>query len=321
MTHYDIFNGDADGICALQQLRLHHPLQSTLITATKREINLIERVSPHAGDHITALDISLEKNIVAVEKALVSDVSIDYYDHHFPNEIPQHPHLKTYIDTSAEICTSMIVNHELKGAFSVWAIVGAYGDNLIPQADAMAASQGFGKKDRDRLFQLGTALNYNGYGTSLDDLHFHPADLYRALSSYLNPLHFIDDSADFIRLYNGYSEDITQGEAVNAEISKPGGAIFILPDQPWARRISGVLGNQLATQFPDRAHALLTLLDNGNFRVSVRAPLNNKTGADDLCRSFATGGGRKGAAGINQLKQQDYDLFVSRFFQQYDTGS
>jgi hypothetical protein len=317
MTYFDIFNGDADGICALQQLRLHHPLQSTLVTATKREINLVERAVFQSGDHITALDISLEKNIDAVLAALECGVTIDYYDHHFPGDIPQYSKLKTSIDTSADICTSMIVNRELKGAFSAWAIVGAYGDNLIPHADAMATTDGFTQTDRDRLFQLGTALNYNGYGTSLADLHFHPADLYRALSPYVNPLGFVEESSDFTRLYQGYKEDIALGEAVKTEISKPNGAIYILPDQPWARRISGVLGNQLATQYPDRAHALLTVLDNGDFRVSVRAPLNNKTGADDLCRSFATGGGRKGAAGINQLNQNDYDLFVSRFFQQY----
>ncbi|OYW81954.1 MAG: hypothetical protein B7Z22_14920, partial [Hyphomonas sp. 32-62-5] len=35
--------------------------------------------------------------------------------------------------------------------------------------------------------------------------------------------------------------------------------------------------------------------------VSVRAPLSNKAGADILCSQFATGGGRKAAAGINHL--------------------
>jgi hypothetical protein len=33
----------------------------------------------------------------------------------------------------------------------------------------------------DQLRELGECLNYNGYGDSLADLHFHPAELYRAL--------------------------------------------------------------------------------------------------------------------------------------------
>ena len=32
MTQFDIFNGDADGLCALHQLRLERPLDSVLVT-------------------------------------------------------------------------------------------------------------------------------------------------------------------------------------------------------------------------------------------------------------------------------------------------
>jgi hypothetical protein len=44
MTHYDVFNGDADGICALQQLRLAEPGTSVLVTGVKRDIGLLARV-------------------------------------------------------------------------------------------------------------------------------------------------------------------------------------------------------------------------------------------------------------------------------------
>jgi len=33
--YFDVFNGDADGICALHQLRLRHPARSTLITGAR----------------------------------------------------------------------------------------------------------------------------------------------------------------------------------------------------------------------------------------------------------------------------------------------
>jgi hypothetical protein len=45
----------------------------------------------------------------------------------------------------------------------------------------------------------------------------------------------------------------------------------------------------------------------------VRAPLNNKKGADELCREFHSGGGRKAAAGINHLPEADYDKFMAAF--------
>ncbi|MEJ2533090.1 MAG: DHH family phosphoesterase, partial [Halioglobus sp.] len=41
--NFDVFNGDADGICALLQLRKAQPLESTLVTGVKRDINLLSR--------------------------------------------------------------------------------------------------------------------------------------------------------------------------------------------------------------------------------------------------------------------------------------
>jgi len=76
MAYIDCFNGDADGICALTQLRLAEPLESTLITGVKRDINLLARVEASAGDRITALDISLDKNRAGLEKTASWRVSV-----------------------------------------------------------------------------------------------------------------------------------------------------------------------------------------------------------------------------------------------------
>ncbi|HJV50176.1 MAG TPA: acetyltransferase, partial [Noviherbaspirillum sp.] len=38
MTCFDVFNGDADGMCALRQLRLSEPREAIRITGLKREI-------------------------------------------------------------------------------------------------------------------------------------------------------------------------------------------------------------------------------------------------------------------------------------------
>jgi len=51
--------------------------------------------------------------------------------------------------------------------------------------------------------------------------------------------------------------------------------------------------------------------ENGNYLVSVRAPMTNKQGAADLCMQFPTGGGRAGAAGINDLPAESLDDFVA----------
>ena len=47
---YDVFNGDADGLCSLQQIRLAEPADSVLVTGVKRDIALLARVPAGAGD-------------------------------------------------------------------------------------------------------------------------------------------------------------------------------------------------------------------------------------------------------------------------------
>ena len=48
--NYDIFNGDADGICALTQLRNAEPRESVLVTGVKRDIELLQQVDAGEGD-------------------------------------------------------------------------------------------------------------------------------------------------------------------------------------------------------------------------------------------------------------------------------
>ncbi|TXL21828.1 hypothetical protein BMR03_11745 [Methylococcaceae bacterium HT2] len=70
--YYDIFNGDADGICALIQLRLAQPLEATLITGIKRDIQLLKKINVQAGDQLTVLDISMQKNIEQLKSSLMA---------------------------------------------------------------------------------------------------------------------------------------------------------------------------------------------------------------------------------------------------------
>ena len=318
MVNYDIFNGDADGICALLQLRLAEPKESQLITGVKRDINLLRRVQANAGDCITVLDISMAKNQADLQRLLNAGAEVFYVDHHFAGDVPSSAALKTLINEAPDVCTSLLVNHYLRGAYVAWGIVGTFGDNLKKSAMGMAKNIDLCAEQLRQLEDLGTYLNYNGYGSALDELHFDPAKLYQLASHYSSPLDFVVAEAEtYSKLEAGYQEDLSSAQAMNAVTANKAIAVFTLPDTPWARRVSGVFGNQLANQNPDRGHAVLTAKNNGNFLVSVRAPLNNKVGAASLCRQFATGGGREAAAGINDLPADKLDYFIDLFTKAY----
>jgi hypothetical protein len=314
---YDVFNGDADGICALQQLRLSEPLASTLVTGVKRDIALLERVPAGSGDEVWALDISFDKNRAACQSLLDKGARVHYFDHHFPGEIPEHPLLSVHIETLPDKGTSLLVDDHLSGAQRAWAVVGTFGDNFDEAAAQAATPLGLPSDDLALLRELGILINYNGYGAAVEDLHFPPADLYRSLSPYADPLDFIRADPAFARLRDGYRDDMDKARQL--AIQRPGERhrLVLLPAEPWARRVGGVYANALAQSEPESAHAMLTQLTGGGFVVSVRAPLVEKTGADDLCRRFDTGGGRKAAAGINRLPEADLDRFIGAFTESF----
>jgi single-stranded DNA-specific DHH superfamily exonuclease len=314
----DVFNGDADGICALVQLRLAQPVESTLITGIKRDIELLSQVQAGQGDNVTVLDISLATNRAELLRILEAGAEVFYVDHHQAGDIPAHSNLKTLINTDANICTSLLVNQHLNGQFAAWAVTAAFGDNMDASALQAAAGLGLTEEQLEQLKKLGICINYNGYGSSVEDLHFAPAALYRELAHYASPFEFMrDNAATYQKLLNGYEDDMNQALQTPTEYENDKVAVYLLPDAAWSRRISGVFGNELANLSPNRAHAVLSYNTQGGYLISVRAPLTNKTGADELCSSFATGGGRKSAAGINHLPTQQLGDFIQRFTEKY----
>lgn len=318
MTNYDIFNGDADGICALLQLRLAEPREAQLVTGVKRDINLLKRVVAEAGDRLTVLDISLDKNREDLHRVLSAGAEVFYADHHFAGEVPASASLKSMINEAPDVCTSLLINHYLRGAFLAWAVVGTFGDNLNKSAIGLAKSLDLSAEQLAILKNLGVYINYNGYGSDLEELHFHPAELYKLALEYANPLDFIADGAGhFQRLETGYQQDLGLAQAVQPMLATDAVAVFELPDAPWARRVSGVYSNDLTNLYPNRAHGVLTAKANGNYLVSVRAPLNSKQGAVALCRQFPTGGGREAAAGINDLPADMLPAFIDAFKRVY----
>lgn len=318
MEHIDVFNGDADGLCALVQLRRHTPLQSLLITGIKRDINLLKRVERGANTHITVLDIALQKNVQDVKRLLEDGAMIDYVDHHQIGEPIEHPQLSTDIDLSADTCTSLIVDKQLQGQYRAWAITGAFGDNLTDKTMQLGLSSGFSKEQLKQLQELGIVINYNGYGANLDDLFFDPAMLYQRLTRYDTPFEFLKEEQEiFYTLKTGYKSDMLKAEQSPIIHTTEHTSIIELPNEKWARRVSGVYGNELANKNPNKAHAIITNKGDNTYLVSVRAPLSRKSGADALVSQFPTGGGRKAAAGINALSVDRLVEFISKFDQQF----
>ena len=318
MTRYYAFNGDADGLCALQQLRLAETQRGTLVTGVKRDITLLRRIQGRAGDTVTVLDVSLHQNRDDLLRLLESGVSVRYFDHHQAGALPRHPLLEAHIDEAADVCTSILVDRHLGGRFRAWAIVAAFGDNLAEPARAMALQTGLNARATATLEKLGICLNYNAYGESIEDLHCNPAELAELMMPFRDPASFIEQTETCAKLHAGYEEDMAK--ARRAAIRRGYGAgIVVLPNEPWARRAVGVLTNELAQSRPGSALAILSPKTSGGFSVSVRVPGDSPLSAAEFCGGFETGGGRKSAGGINYLPEADLDRFAARFEARFGT--
>ena len=310
----DVFNGDADGICALHQLRLHTPQPDAhLITGPKRDIALLERVGEVSGQQITVLDISMDRNRDALTRLLSLGNRVFYADHHFSGQVIEHDLLEAHLDPSPDVCTSLIVDRLLAGAHRLWAIAGAFGDNLDESARRYARSLGLAEHEHGTLKEIGLLLNYNGYGLGIEDLLIHPADLFREIHRFDDPFIFHRDSEYLAQLRQGYAADMAQAADLHPETLTACGRVFRLPATAWANRVVGVIANTFSREQPAMAHVVLLTRPDGGFQVSVRAPLATGRGADDLCRRYATGGGRAAAAGINHLPEAELAAFLADF--------
>lgn len=319
MLDHCAFNGDADGLCALQQLRLAGELDPAvrLVSGVKRDIALLQRVQAGPGERVTVLDIAHDSNRADVARLLAGGARVRYFDHHFAGELPVHRGFESFIDTAAQVCTSLLVDRFLEGRFHRWAVAAAFGDGMPGPARALALRHGLGEGDTELLAELGLLLNYNAYGERLGDLHFDPLELAAELLPYQDPLDFVGDSPSFQRLREGHAADMAEAAALRPWREGPGARIYRLPDAPWARRVSGVLANQLAAADPQRALGLLSVRSDGDWQFSLRVPADATLAADAFCRRYPSGGGRQRAAGINRLPDEALENFVAALLAGY----
>jgi len=307
--HIDVCNGDADGLCAVVQWRLHEPVAARMITGLKREIELLAQVEAVPRVQVLVCDLSMQRNRQALLKLLAGGVFVRYFDHHHVDQIPAHPLLEAHIDLGGDTCTSLLMDRYLKGRFRAWALVGAFGDNLSGVAERLGAALGLPFEDRRRLQALGEAINYNAYGDTVEDVYIAPALLYERLAKYADPLEFLNQESIGQALDARRNDDLQRARSSPPYMQSANVRVYLLPDAPWARRVMGSLGNDLAHADPLRAHAVLKARASGGFTVSVRAPLGRPGGAAAFCQQFG-GDGRAAAAGIDHLPEDQLDRFI-----------
>lgn len=312
MSHFDVFNGDADGLCALHQLRLAQPREGQLITGVKRDNALLKRVTAKAGDSVTVLDIALSRNHSAVLDLLEAGVEIEYFDHHHAGDIPQHPNLHAVIDPSADTCTAVLVDRHLGGRYRPWAVVGAFGDNQRETAARLASDLRLDEPRTQALRRLGECLNYNSYGDSEEDLLYRPAELYLRLRPYADPFEFLANEDVYSHLERERSRDMECALAVHADADSETAAVYRLPDSGWARRVVGTLANRLRSANDRKAFAVLVPNSRRNLTVSLRVPGGFSPGADVFARRYG-GDGRHAAAGITDLPLHEVARFTQDF--------
>ena len=322
MARFDVFNGDADGLCALQQLRLAEPAAATRVTGAKRDIALLDRVRAGAGDEVTVLDVSVHANRDALARLLAAGARVRWFDHHHAGTPPVHPAFEAHLDTDPRVCTALIVDRHLGHRFAPWAVAGAFGDNLDASAHALADALGIDPRRRPVLRTLGRALNHNAYGDEPADLLVDPAELSALLAPYLDPCEFASAEPVFGRLAGALHDDFARARACVPLLRADRAEVFVLPDAAWARRVRGTLGNALVADAPGRAHAIAVPRADGGFTVSVRVPAGAQPPADAFCRGYPGGGGRAIAAGIDRLHDARLDAMAHAFIDTYGcTGS
>ncbi|HRO61829.1 MAG TPA: hypothetical protein PK177_22170 [Burkholderiaceae bacterium] len=293
---FDVCNGDADGLCAVRQWRLHEPRDSALVTGLKREIELVERVDAQADDEVLVCDISLARNRDAVLRLLEGGVRVRYFDHHVAGEPLSHPGLEAHIDTAPGVCTSVIVDRVLDGRHRRWAVAGAFGDNLDSVARRLAAAAGLSADEVEQLRTLGEAINYNAYGEHESDVLLPPAELYATMARHVDPLAMLVREPLFNELDARRRADLALAVRTEPRWQDERGCVLVLPDEAWSRRVVGCLANELARAALERAHAVLLPANGDTWRVSVRAPIAAPNGAGALCARFG-GAGRAAAGG------------------------
>ncbi len=276
------YNGDADGICSMVQWGLVHGIEGHRITGVKRDIRLLDRITPQVGDDIVVMDISLARNH-DLASALSQEHPIRWFDHHLAGEKIEA--IEYHINTGPNVCTARMVESYL-GVESDWAQVALHGDGLSQHSTM------------PEFKELGELLNYNGYGSTLSDLHFHPDELMLACLQAETPQQFMQTEV-FANLRNGFAMDMEKSASIKMD-----SGIHMLPDEPWARRVVGVFAHRI-NESGSGPHVIA--IDKGD---TLQVSLRGQQGIGELASMFG-GGGRATAGGIDSLPKGEVTALMN----------
>jgi len=314
--NYDLFNGDADGIISLYQYRKWKPSPfAELYTGIKRDVTLLRHLTDVKSGLINVFDISMKTNEGYIPQLINNDNTITWFDHH---EMSDDENILASVmhrvDKSPDCCTAMMVDQHVGGQFRSWTICAAYGDNLHESAIKLNDQTNHSSDEMTRLKTIGETLNYNGYGNVESDLTSHPRDVYVDLTAFDCPFDYYNNSHLFVKIKEQMQQDKSALEQSTVVRSSCVGDVILLPDTPSSIRYSGIYSNQLCTDNPSKAFAILTHFDEDSYKISIRAPKDKPYGASTLALKFPSGGGREKAAGVNQLPKKDLPKFIEEFY-------
>ena len=289
MTHFDVFNGDADGICALVQLRLAAPIDAVLVTGTKRNIALLDRVAGDAGDTATVLDISLAANRAALLRLLDRGVAVQYST--------TTTRASSRCTRTTRTSTPIVGLHRHPGRPPSLRPASRLGDRgrlrgqpSTRPAETLASSLGLPAREVAALRDLGDCLTYNAYGVGIEDAIVHPGELFRTLLRHADPFRYMSTDGVFAAIDEARRRDLALAWQIRPAHALPRARVYVLPDAAWSHRVRGLFSNELANAEPGLAHAVLTANADGGFAVSVRAP--HASDGPMGCAALPRGGAR-----------------------------
>lgn len=306
---FDVFNGDADGLCARQQMYLANPGQTVCISGCRRDYRLFDGIDAQSGDTLRAFDIPYRANQSTLQELLQRGVQVEYFDHHEVEQPLAHPLLSYYRNGVPETCTSLLVDRYLQGRFSPWAVAGAFGDNKTDCAQQLARSIGLDQRETLALRFLGECLNYNAYGGKSSDQSISSLTLSQVMESFSDPFDFMSQTEVFSHIAQQRAEDMRLASARPSIVNSDELYVVILPDAAWARRIIGVFANQLIQVHFNRVCVAMVPNARNGLSVSLRVPESAEMNANQLARRYG-GDGRANAAGIDDLPVEEVVHFL-----------